>query len=148
MTGPDGTPLRFDALRAQRLAAPATVYVEQFSAHPLESDAAELYGPLWAVASLLPELRNRDLWVLVDNTAAESILRRGSSAHEDLNMIVGSFWLLACRQNLRVDVLRVPTKENPADPPSRGRAPPRASAATQRPLGRTRHPPVLGLTKP
>jgi hypothetical protein len=36
---------RFDALRAQRLAAPATVYVEQFSAHPLESDAAELYGP-------------------------------------------------------------------------------------------------------
>jgi L-asparaginase len=41
----DGAPLRHDALRAQRLAAPAKVYVEQFSAHPLESDAAELYGP-------------------------------------------------------------------------------------------------------
>jgi hypothetical protein len=41
----DGTPLRHDALRAQRLAAPVKVYVEQFSAHPLESDAAELYGP-------------------------------------------------------------------------------------------------------
>jgi hypothetical protein len=27
------------------LAAPVTVYVEQFSAHPLEADAAELYGP-------------------------------------------------------------------------------------------------------
>ena len=26
-------------------AAPVTVYVEQFSAHPLEADAAELYGP-------------------------------------------------------------------------------------------------------
>jgi L-asparaginase/Glu-tRNA(Gln) amidotransferase subunit D len=36
---------RFDALRPQRLAAPVTVYVEQFSAHPLERDAAELYGP-------------------------------------------------------------------------------------------------------
>jgi L-asparaginase len=36
---------RFDVLRAQRLAAPAIVYVEQFSAHPLESDAAELYAP-------------------------------------------------------------------------------------------------------
>jgi L-asparaginase len=36
---------RFDALRPQRLAAPARVYVEQFSAHPLESDAEELYGP-------------------------------------------------------------------------------------------------------
>ena len=41
----DGSTPVFDALRAQRLAVPATVYVEQFSAHPLESDAAELYGP-------------------------------------------------------------------------------------------------------
>ncbi len=39
-----GTTQRFDALRAQRLAAPAKVYVEQFSAHPLERDAAELYA--------------------------------------------------------------------------------------------------------
>lgn len=41
----DGSPLRFDVLRAQRLAAPVTVYVEQFSAHPLERDHAELYAP-------------------------------------------------------------------------------------------------------
>jgi L-asparaginase len=40
-----GTPPRFDPLRPQRLAAPAVVYVEQFSAHPLERDAADLYGP-------------------------------------------------------------------------------------------------------
>src|SRR6266705_2657959 len=40
----DGSPLRFDVLRPQRLAAPVTVYVEQFTAHPLERDAAELYG--------------------------------------------------------------------------------------------------------
>ena len=44
-TNPDGSVMRFDMLRTQRLAAPATVYVEQFSAHPLEHDAAELYGP-------------------------------------------------------------------------------------------------------
>jgi hypothetical protein len=42
---PDGSPMRFDALRAQRLAAPVTIYIEQFSAHPLERDAAELYAP-------------------------------------------------------------------------------------------------------
>jgi len=41
----DGNPFRFDALRPQRLAASATVYIEQFSAHPLERDSAELYGP-------------------------------------------------------------------------------------------------------
>jgi hypothetical protein len=41
----DGSPMRFDILRPQRLAAPVTVYVEQFSAHPLERDFAELYAP-------------------------------------------------------------------------------------------------------
>jgi len=40
----DGSRMRFDVLRAQRLAAPIVVYVEQFSAHPLERDAAELYS--------------------------------------------------------------------------------------------------------
>jgi hypothetical protein len=43
--GEDGRHLRFDVLRAQRLAAPVRVYVEQFSGHPLEADAAELYAP-------------------------------------------------------------------------------------------------------
>lgn len=41
---PDGRPLRYDSLRPQRLAAPVTVYVEQFSAHPLEGDSADLYA--------------------------------------------------------------------------------------------------------
>jgi hypothetical protein len=45
MTNPDGSPIGFDAIRPQRLAAPVSVYVEQFSAHPLEADAAELYAP-------------------------------------------------------------------------------------------------------
>lgn len=45
LTDAAGEPLRFDALRSQRLALPATVYVEQFSGHPLEADAADLYGP-------------------------------------------------------------------------------------------------------
>ena len=42
---PDKTRERYDVLRPQRLAAPVKVYVEQFSAHPLERDAAALYGP-------------------------------------------------------------------------------------------------------
>src|SRR5580658_6650996 len=41
----DGSVSKFDALRAQRLAVPARVYIEQFSAHPLEHDAVELYAP-------------------------------------------------------------------------------------------------------
>jgi L-asparaginase len=38
-------PQRFDELRPQRLAAPVTVYVEAYSAHPLERDVIELYAP-------------------------------------------------------------------------------------------------------
>jgi L-asparaginase len=45
LKNPDGSVSKFDALRAQKLAAPVKIYVEQFSAHPLERDAAELYGP-------------------------------------------------------------------------------------------------------
>ena len=45
LKNPDGSAQKFDVLRAQRLAAPARVYVEQFSAHPLERDASGLYAP-------------------------------------------------------------------------------------------------------
>lgn len=45
LTDSEGEPSRFDILRPQRLAAPVTVYVEQFTAHPLEQDAAALYAP-------------------------------------------------------------------------------------------------------
>jgi len=45
LTDPDGSPRRFDHLVPQRLAAPVEVLIEQFSAHPLEEDAAQLYGP-------------------------------------------------------------------------------------------------------
>jgi L-asparaginase len=36
---------RFDVLRAQRLAAPVVVYIQAFSAHPLEEDSVHLAGP-------------------------------------------------------------------------------------------------------
>ena len=45
LSHPDGSPLRFDHLAPQRLAAPVEVLIEQFSAHPLERDVAQLYGP-------------------------------------------------------------------------------------------------------
>ncbi|MFC0449888.1 asparaginase domain-containing protein [Rhodococcus jostii] len=44
LTTLDGATPRFDLLRPQRLAAPVTVYVEAYTAHPLEADARELYA--------------------------------------------------------------------------------------------------------
>ena len=40
----EGEP-KMDVPRYQRIAAPVTVYIKQFSAHPLEADAAHLYAP-------------------------------------------------------------------------------------------------------
>lgn len=41
----EGNVVKFDVLRSQKLAAPVTVYVEQYSAHPLESDVSDMYAP-------------------------------------------------------------------------------------------------------
>ncbi|MBT7951224.1 MAG: hypothetical protein HN764_06355 [Gammaproteobacteria bacterium] len=42
---PDGNTPKYDLLVPQRLAAEVEVFIEAFSGHPLENDAAELYGP-------------------------------------------------------------------------------------------------------
>lgn len=44
LTNDAGEKLPFDRLYYQKIAAPVTVYVEMFTAHPLESDVKELYG--------------------------------------------------------------------------------------------------------
>ena len=45
VVGSDGRPAPFEPLRPQRLAAPVKVFIEQFSAHPMERDMADLYAP-------------------------------------------------------------------------------------------------------
>lgn len=62
---PDGTRPRHDVVRPQRLAAPVTVYIEAYSAHPLERDAAALYAP-------------PDGYL----TAAGEVVREPASAHD------------------------------------------------------------------
>ncbi|MEM0938807.1 MAG: asparaginase domain-containing protein [Bacteroidota bacterium] len=39
-----GEPILFDRLYYQKIAAPVIVYIEMFTAHPLEGDVAEIYG--------------------------------------------------------------------------------------------------------
>lgn len=45
ITDDAGAPSRYDPLRGQRLAAPVEVFIDAFSAHPMEADAADLYAP-------------------------------------------------------------------------------------------------------
>ena len=46
LKNPDGTTPQYDHLVPQRLAKKVEVFIEAFTAHPLEQDAAELYGPV------------------------------------------------------------------------------------------------------
>ena len=64
LTDIEGNVARFDVLRPQKLAMPVTIYVEQFTAHPLEADAAELYaapdGYLNSNGSFSPDKRDEN----------------------------------------------------------------------------------------
>lgn len=44
LTNDVGETMPYDRLYYQKIAAPVTLYIEMFSAHPLESDVKELYG--------------------------------------------------------------------------------------------------------
>lgn len=44
LTSDNGEIMPFDRLYYQKIAAPVTLYIEMFTAHPLESDVKELYG--------------------------------------------------------------------------------------------------------
>jgi len=79
------------------------------------------------------------LEIRVDNSSTEAGLRRGVARAENLNAALGLVLDTLAKElpSCRVSVGYVPTKDNPADGPSRGRAPgpvPRSCQADARPL--------------
>ena len=97
LTNPDRAPARFDVLRPQRLAAPVTVYVEQFSAHPLEADAAELHGPPDGYVDSAGNVHKEQL----RGTRSQQFCRFSSPARCQSGLILGQKWT-HCQQPLRV----------------------------------------------
>lgn len=80
------------------------------------------YGESW---------RNQQLVIYVDNNSALGALRKRSSPKADLNRKAGDFWVLAARHHLNVKLAGVTSKSNPADVPSRGEPPPRATESNR-----------------
>ncbi|MEM1314734.1 MAG: asparaginase domain-containing protein, partial [Pseudomonadota bacterium] len=70
-TDRSGAPLRYDALRPQRLAAPVVAYVEHHSAHPLEADSEALHAPA-------------EGWLSPDGTFSQT---RGSDADRPVHRV-------------------------------------------------------------
>ena len=96
-------------------------------------NAHETIAALWAVCTLQHLLPDHQIHLYIDNTTAESILRSGYSTVSDLNHLAAAFWLIAAAHQADIHIIRVPSKSNPADAPSRGEPPPRASQHNQQP---------------
>ena len=90
-------------------------------------NAHETIAALWAICTLRHLLPDHQIHLYIDNTTAESILRSGYSTVSDLNCLAAAFWLIAAAHQADIHIIRVPSKSNPADAPSRGEQPPRAS---------------------
>jgi len=79
-------------------------------------------------------LSGRRALFYVDNTSALGALRRGrSKLSPALNALVFEWWRLARSFGIEVSLMWVPSRFNPADPPSRGSAPPCNGQATDPP---------------
>ena len=86
--------------------------------------AYEMLGALAALQTLGPRLRQRRLLLFIDNQSALGMLRKGScSSASDLTALA-SFFNSECRR-LQCDahLFWIPSRLNPADPPSRGSSP-------------------------
>jgi len=105
----------------------------QLNDRQTQVNAHETIAALWAVCTLQHLLPSHQIHLYIDNTTAESILRSGYSTASYLNHLAAAFWIIAAAHQADIHIIRVPSKSNPADAPSRGEAPPRASAQLQEP---------------
>ena len=85
--------------------------------------AWETLAPVWAVSQEAERLKRRKVHIFIDNEGARFALEKGSSTVDDINGFCGALWALVSQLRAEVTIFRVPTKENAADAPSRGKRP-------------------------
>ena len=95
----------------------------------------EILAAVWGAHIAHRHFPSRPMRLFIDNSAAENILRSGSSRSTDLSRLAGGFWIWTAVNDIVTYIHRVPSKSNPADGPSRGGRPPGARIpATSCPL--------------
>ena len=79
----------------------------------------ELLAVVLGLSSFASQLSGKCVRVWEDNSAAESVMLRGSAASTDHNMIAHSVWLIAAKLRCCLWIERVASADNIADDPSR-----------------------------
>ena len=75
---------------------------------------------LLALGTFPDLLRGKRVVFYIDSMSALGTIVKGHSRRDDLNLYAGTTWHLLARYGVTPHFLRVPSKQNPADDPSRG----------------------------
>ena len=76
---------------------------------------------LLALGTFPDLMRGRRVVFFIDSMSALGTIVKGHSKRDDLNLYAGTTWQILARLGVTPPFLRVPSKQNPADDPSRGR---------------------------
>ena len=80
---------------------------------------AEALAPLVAIAFHVERLRNRDVYIFIDNEAAVAAHIRCGTSAEDVQAMVHAFHWLVLKENIRVWIEWIDSESNPSDGLSR-----------------------------
>jgi hypothetical protein len=83
--------------------------------------ALEALAIVLALASFGDVIKGRDIVIFSDNSAVEFAVKRGSAKSTDHNRMVHWIWMWAFKAHSQLFTERVPTDDNVADGPSRGK---------------------------
>ena len=75
---------------------------------------------LLAIGTFAPLLEGKRVVFYIDSNAALGSIVKGHSKRQDVNCYAGTVWQLLARHRITAFFKRVPSKQNPADDPSRG----------------------------
>ena len=73
-----------------------------------------------AIGTFAPLLRDKRVIFYIESNAALGSIVKGHSKRQDVNCYAGTVWQLLARHRITAFFMRVPSKQNPADDPSRG----------------------------
>ena len=92
-------------------------------------NAYEQAAVLLALGTFPDLLRGQRVLFFIDSNAALGTVLKGHNRRDDLNLFAGTTWHLLADLHIEAHFLRVPSKQNPADAPSRCSVEPARKAA-------------------
>ena len=96
-------------------------------------NAFEQAAVLLALGTYPDILRGQRVLFFIDSNAALGTILKGHNRRDDLNLYAGTTWLILADLHIEAHFLRVPSKQNPADAPSRCSIEPERIAALRAP---------------